>query len=356
MPPTHELLESIYHAGAQPHLWPATLHGIAMRFGAAGANLIRKSVSGLTMISTEGVAEVTQQFDAAGLNEDNSRVSRLMDRHPHPGFLTDSHLHSARELRELPLYRDFLNPRGAAAGAASVIQGSMDDVLVVAFEAFPSHKHSRRAVVPLNRLRPHLARALSLGSQIEMARLHSILEAFEACATAVALLDEHGGVVGANELFQARTEGLARPDRAGLAFQDVRARQRFQEFLQTHGRQGLGTSLALRDKTKFGAAVLHIVPARRDDANVFGRVAYYAVMAKPDNELLPCSDIIAALFDLTPAEARVARAVAKGQSPGAVAGELKISAETVRSHLKRVFSKTGVSRQSELAALLTRFR
>lgn len=61
-----------------------------------------------------------------------------------------------------------------------------------------------------------------------------------------------------------------------------------------------------------------------------------------------------ALFDLTAAEARVAAAVGAGESPREAAERLGVSFNTVRAHLARVFEKTGVGRQADLARLLAR--
>ena len=52
--------------------------------------------------------------------------------------------------------------------------------------------------------------------------------------------------------------------------------------------------------------------------------------------------------------ARVAALVGQGKSVVEVAALLASSPGTVRNHLKAVFAKTGVERQSELAALLSR--
>ena len=67
---------------------------------------------------------------------------------------------------------------------------------------------------------------------------------------------------------------------------------------------------------------------------------------------MPCADILDVLFDLTPAEARLAAFVGSAMSPRDASKRLGISEETARTTLKRVFSKVGVSRQSELSALL----
>ena len=64
------------------------------------------------------------------------------------------------------------------------------------------------------------------------------------------------------------------------------------------------------------------------------------------------TDLLRKLFDLSAAEARVAVQLARGRSPREAAGALHISTNTVRTHLARIFAKTGVQRQSELTALL----
>ncbi|MGH1569520.1 hypothetical protein ACRAWG_01170 [Methylobacterium sp. P31] len=57
-------------------------------------------------------------------------------------------------------------------------------------------------------------------------------------------------------------------------------------------------------------------------------------------------------FKLTLGEARLAALVGAGAAPADAAAALGIADATARTVLKRVFEKIGVSRQSELAALL----
>ena len=63
-------------------------------------------------------------------------------------------------------------------------------------------------------------------------------------------------------------------------------------------------------------------------------------------------ELLRELFDFTPAETRLAQWIASGQSPDETAAMLDVRISTVRWHLKRIFSKTGVTGQTELAALL----
>jgi DNA-binding CsgD family transcriptional regulator len=58
------------------------------------------------------------------------------------------------------------------------------------------------------------------------------------------------------------------------------------------------------------------------------------------------------LYGLTGAEARVATALLAAAGPREVAARLGIRLSTVRSHLHRLFEKTGTRRQAELVWLL----
>lgn len=59
-----------------------------------------------------------------------------------------------------------------------------------------------------------------------------------------------------------------------------------------------------------------------------------------------------AALDLTPAEARLTRLLAEGHLLAEAAAQLKISKLTARTHLRNVFGKTGVGRQTDLVRLL----
>jgi DNA-binding CsgD family transcriptional regulator len=72
----------------------------------------------------------------------------------------------------------------------------------------------------------------------------------------------------------------------------------------------------------------------------------------------PCGPLVEQylrdVFRLTPAEARLANALADGATLAATAARQGISKETARTTLKRIFAKVGVSRQAELVAKLHR--
>jgi DNA-binding CsgD family transcriptional regulator len=63
-------------------------------------------------------------------------------------------------------------------------------------------------------------------------------------------------------------------------------------------------------------------------------------------------EILRQLFDLTPAEASVASRLAEGLSLEEAANDLDVSLNTVRAHLRSIFSKNGITRQTHLVRML----
>jgi len=83
-----------------------------------------------------------------------------------------------------------------------------------------------------------------------------------------------------------------------------------------------------------------------------GRAAAVLFITDPEAEAPLDSRKLHELFGLTPAEIRLCVALVKGKSVPEYAHEAAISSNTARTHLKRMYSKTGVRRQSELVRLL----
>lgn len=88
----------------------------------------------------------------------------------------------------------------------------------------------------------------------------------------------------------------------------------------------------------------HAHPDRPGFAAVF--------ITDPEQEVSAEAQDFAGLYGLTPAEARLASRLVRGMSPAQAAGALGLTVNTVRTHLKRIFSKTETRRQSDLVRLL----
>jgi DNA-binding CsgD family transcriptional regulator len=67
----------------------------------------------------------------------------------------------------------------------------------------------------------------------------------------------------------------------------------------------------------------------------------------------PPVELVQSLFDLTPAEATVARGLAAGETVDQLASTRGVSENTIRMQVRAVLEKTGCSRQTDVVALLT---
>jgi len=75
-------------------------------------------------------------------------------------------------------------------------------------------------------------------------------------------------------------------------------------------------------------------------------------IADPDRPVGIHPEVLARLYDLTPAEAILAEGLANGRDLNNLSGELGVSRNTLRSQLQSVFSKTHTNRQAELVKMI----
>jgi DNA-binding CsgD family transcriptional regulator len=100
------------------------------------------------------------------------------------------------------------------------------------------------------------------------------------------------------------------------------------------------------------ALIAHLVPVKRAAHDIFAGAFSVLVVTPLAAPQAPSEDLLNGLFDLTPAEARVAQAIVEGKTLEQLAATLCLSRETVRTQLKSVLAKTRVARQAELVGLL----
>ena len=119
------------------------------------------------------------------------------------------------------------------------------------------------------------------------------------------------------------------------------------------GGTGIGVPLTDRDMT---AAAAHVLPLARRDARERGGAASAAVVfVARANMMLPVDvGTVARIYGLTPAETRVLQHLIAGASLAEAATALGVSETTAKTHRNHIFLKTGVSRRTELFALIAR--
>ncbi|WP_116368783.1 helix-turn-helix transcriptional regulator [Parahaliea mediterranea] len=95
-----------------------------------------------------------------------------------------------------------------------------------------------------------------------------------------------------------------------------------------------------------------ILPATPQGSDRRPTLAIY--ISTPENLSGEQQGLLQQLFDFTPSEARLAIALANGRSLEEIAEDLSVSRNTLRTHLRGAFQKTGVNQQSALVSLVLR--
>ena len=111
-------------------------------------------------------------------------------------------------------------------------------------------------------------------------------------------------------------------------------------------------SFPVRDADDRPVMVAHLLPIRRTAQDIFGGGYALLFLTTLGGKRAPDLALLRSLFDMTPAEARVAAGLAEGRSLEEIALDGHVTVETVRKQLRGVFEKTGCSRQAEVATLL----
>jgi DNA-binding CsgD family transcriptional regulator/PAS domain-containing protein len=118
------------------------------------------------------------------------------------------------------------------------------------------------------------------------------------------------------------------------------------------GSRGIGIPLS-NQTTAEGSAVAYVLPLNDEQYRESFHPAVAAVfVSSSDRPLPPQQDVLATLYDLTPSEAKVMSLAGAGSNTSAIALTLGVSENTVKTHLSRVFGKTGVSRHIDLSQLV----
>ena len=101
-----------------------------------------------------------------------------------------------------------------------------------------------------------------------------------------------------------------------------------------------------------GIVIRSVPPAEWSEGKQCPSVVIF--ISDPEKKSRAPQEIVKTLFDLTPAEAQLAMLLANGLTVDETSEELCISRNTARVHLRSIFSKTGVTRQTMLVRLILR--
>ena len=349
------LVDAIYECGFVPQMWPSVLDRLATLADARGGALVtgnRTSLSNGT--SSANLEQPLQRIFATGILNRSERQARVLGAR-HAGFLRDNDLYSMEEMGRDSLYRDSLWPAGLGFAAGTAIEMPTGDVFIISVERERAKGPVEMETVGrLDLLRPHIARSAFMAARQNLTRARDTSDALALIGLPTIVMNERGKSLAANHLVEDLKGHLVWGAGDRFILRDREANAILWQAMATLARDDERSvrSFAVRSDHAGAALAAHLLPLRGSARDIFDRCAAVLVMtpvAMP--EALPC-ELVQSLFDLTPAEARVARSIATGATIEEIATGAEVSHHTVRSQLRGVLGKTGCRRQAELAALL----
>jgi DNA-binding CsgD family transcriptional regulator len=238
--------------------------------------------------------------------------------------------------------------------------------------AFVVFRHQRDGLVDnearrrMRLVAPHIRRAVLLGKVLDSRKAEAATfgDALDDISAAIFFVDATGGIVHANATAHAL---FSKPDIVRVANGRLVVRDRHADHMLADvfanasvgevaiGRKRIALPLIASDGERH---VCHVLPltsgARRRAGTKYAAVAALFIhRAALDTPSIP--EAIAKAYELTPTELRALLAIVEvGRIPHA-ADVLGIGAETVKTHLRHVYEKTGASRQVDLAKIVAGF-
>jgi DNA-binding CsgD family transcriptional regulator/PAS domain-containing protein len=348
-----QLVDKIYESCFAPEIWPDVLDEIGRIADAPGASLFISKGDVIHWVASPEPRQRAEQVVRGGLLR-GQIVPRLFALRL-PAFLIDVDYFTPEELDREPIYRDVWRPQGVGWGMGTAIpMPTGENATFILSRRTEVGPFERASANRLDEVRPHLARSVLISARLQLERARVAGEALAAIGVPALVFDETGKVLAANPLIEAMTAYVRwRPfDRVSL--KDAAADRLLGDAIAMVGSDsGSGVrSFPVRDADVETTMVAHVIPIRLSARDIFLRCAAVLAMTPMTAPQAPPVELVQALFDLTPAEARVARSLASGKTVEDIAADGGVSLSTVRTHVRGVLAKTGCDRQVEVVALL----
>lgn len=355
-------LERLYDVVVAPETWPQRLHDIARSTNGVGACLAA-GLGSKTLIAKPVSPDLTDPIDDFIDNGWYKRDFRGVRAWPlfRDGrkVLVEHDISTEDERRRSAYHNEWLRPWDLPWWAA--LNVTLEDqhyglvILRNSRQGAITHEEMR----PLTALRPHLNRVLTLIDLLSMKRAEAILDAMDLIEKPAFLLNAAGRVTR----FNGQAKGLLQTD-----FRLSHGHLRTAHADDSDGLQKLiatalapGFSIGRTEPSwavvrRFGRKplIVNALPIIGGLADILAGARALLVVNDLENNKLPAEEKLRLVFNLTPAEARVALRLAAGEDVAVAAETLGISTGTVRDHLKAIFAKTDTHRQGDLLRLIER--
>jgi DNA-binding CsgD family transcriptional regulator len=260
-------------------------------------------------------------------------------------------------------YREFYQPRDCIFGIGGAFlrtdHGDSAFSLVREKERGPCGDREKLILQPLM---PHLRRAALLHSELGSmrAQLSTFTSHLNRSPHAFILIDRTGRVLYANTAAHriAKLSNGLTIEAGRLALLDPRRHSELVEAISrvagSNGAPFCHLEVGhLSRKTPYRLLIFSVPDSGAMPFGVSQPAAAVFVLDS-ESELTTDPTILKELYSLTHAESRITGQLVLGRSIEEISGEMNTSVETVRTHVKRILSKTATTRQGELISLVLR--
>ncbi|MCA0407306.1 MAG: LuxR C-terminal-related transcriptional regulator [Proteobacteria bacterium] len=351
-----EIVDKIYEAAFAPEGWNPVLDGMAQMTGAASGVLF--CFPSLTAPPRYRASEVlmpqVQRFVSGGFWRESVRTL-VAFRDPFADFRLTRHGVPVEDLED-DITTQMLAEVGLGEEASTHVLLPTGEVVVIGVQKkLGDAPHNGEEIARLNALLPHLSRATLVAARLGLEIARSTVATLNALGLPAAIASSSGRVLASNALFDGMSETFLPVAFGGLAIADAQANALLQNVFRSTltSDASLTQSIPVRAVGGRDPLVVHIIPIRRSARDIIsGADLLIVATAIRAQGVAPSIAVLTALFDLTPAQARTAAALAEGASVGQIAANFQITEKTVRTYVERIFVKTGTQRLSQLLQLL----
>jgi DNA-binding CsgD family transcriptional regulator/PAS domain-containing protein len=278
--------------------------------------------------------------------------------------LASSDLIPYDELVATRFFREWVAPQGIVDAISVTLDKSSTSYAAVVVQRHERHglvNDAMRRRVGL--LAPHFCRAFAIAKLIDLHKVEAaaLADTLDGLAAGMFVVDADARIVHANASGCAMmTAGKVLTGNGGrLSATDPQAEQVLREMFAAAqsgddavGIKGIAVPLRDPDGEPWVAHVLPLTSGIRQQAGISYSAVAAVFVCKATLDLSSPLETLADVYKLTPAELRVLFTIVQVGGVPEVAPVLGISETTVKTHLQRVFEKTGVKRQADLVKLV----
>lgn len=360
-------VQTIYQAASNPELWPDALQAVADCFDDAGTVLLyNRDDGGFNAITSPHIRDCVAEYNASGWSLRDTRAIRSRER----GYflnrdaITDRDVLTEDEIRQDPFYTEFLAGYGLKYFAAAMVSPDPQIEVGISVQRRANKApYSEAELVVLQHIGIHVEQALRLSVRLMNGELFKdgLVAAFEKMNLGIFVLDTLARIIFSNSVAQSLIgDGLEIMDGRLLLTEmqnsgntvplKLIASDKELDSLLEHARP-----ILIHRASSSRPLVIYIMPLEPKSESAFlVRARAIVLVVNMEPTAAPDPSVVRDILGITLGEARIAALVGTGSSPKLAASQLGISEETARTVLKRVYSKVGVARQSELTGLLAR--